>query len=96
MAWHPEYKTSIGDFSVPILFYHPGNPELKGMDSFVVQQMDIMPSILHYLNFDGSYRVSGAVDAQIAAASGLDVFAGALNARHVDSDLVFEMNGKWY
>ncbi len=54
-AWHPEYLTSIGNFSVPMLFYHPGNPYLKGMDSTVVQQMDIMPTIMHYLNYDGKY-----------------------------------------
>ena len=58
-AWHPEYKTSIGDFSIPILFYHPGNPELKGMDSTVIQQMDIMPTVMHYLNFDGNYMSFG-------------------------------------
>ncbi|MFN8254419.1 MAG: sulfatase-like hydrolase/transferase [Bacteroidales bacterium] len=54
-AWHDVYKTTIGDFSVPLLFYQPGNPDLKGADSTVVQQMDIMPTILHYLNYDGPY-----------------------------------------
>ncbi|MDF1549359.1 MAG: sulfatase-like hydrolase/transferase, partial [Bacteroidales bacterium] len=54
-AWHPEYKTSIGDFAVPILFYHPGGNDLKGMDSTVVQQMDILPTIMHYLHYDGGY-----------------------------------------
>ena len=54
-AYHPEYLTPIGNFSVPLVFYHPGNPELKGMDSTVVQQMDILPSIMHYLNYDGEY-----------------------------------------
>jgi len=61
-AWHPEYKTSIGDFSVPILFYHPGGTDLKGMDSTVVQQMDIMPTVMHYLHYDGPY-VSFGVNA---------------------------------
>ncbi len=61
-AWHPEYKTSIGDFSVPILFYHPGGDDLKGMDSTVVQQMDIMPTVMHYLHYDGPY-VSFGVNA---------------------------------
>jgi len=61
-AYHPEYLTSIGNFSVPMVFYHPGNPEFKGMDSTVVQQMDILPTILHYLNYDGEY-VSFGVNA---------------------------------
>lgn len=60
-AWHPEYKTSIGDFSVPILFYHPGNKDLRGIDSTVAQQMDIMPTVLNYLNYDKEY-VSFGID----------------------------------
>ena len=58
-AWHPEYKTSIGDFSVPILFYHPGNSELKGTDSIVAQQMDIMPTVLEYHDYDSDYLSFG-------------------------------------
>lgn len=54
-AYHDVYKTSIGDFSIPLLFYHPGNPDFKGNDSTIAQQMDILPTILHYLNYDGAY-----------------------------------------
>ncbi len=59
-AWHPEYKTFIGDFSIPILFYEPNNKNFKGMDSTVVaQQMDIMPSVLSHLNYDGDFIAFG-------------------------------------
>jgi len=58
-AWHDEYKTSIGDFSVPIVLYHPGNPELKGTDSTIVQQMDILPTIMGYLNYDKKFMAYG-------------------------------------
>jgi phosphoglycerol transferase MdoB-like AlkP superfamily enzyme len=58
-AWHPEYKTSIGDFSVPVLFYHPDNEDFRGMDSVVAQQMDIMPTVLNYLNYDKEYFAFG-------------------------------------
>lgn len=54
-AWHPEYKTSIGNFSIPIIIYQPSNDSLRGFDSTVVQQMDIMPTILNYLNFDEDF-----------------------------------------
>ncbi len=37
-AWHPEYKTFIGDFSIPILFYLPENKGFKGIDSTIVAQ----------------------------------------------------------
>ena len=58
-AWHAEYKTAIGDFSIPIILYHPGNPELKGMDSTTVQQMDILPTIMSYLNYDKKFLAFG-------------------------------------
>ncbi len=60
IASHPEYKTSIGGFSVPILFYLPNDKNFKGMDSTIVaQQMDIMPSILGYLNYDHDFIAFG-------------------------------------
>ena len=56
---HDEYFTNIGRYSVPILFYHPDS-NLKGIvDSIPVQQTDIMPSILSYLNFDKPYFAYG-------------------------------------
>ena len=49
----PEYRTSVGNTSIPIIFYHPGDPLLPKIDSSVVQQTDIMPSVLSYLNYSG-------------------------------------------
>lgn len=43
-------KTNIGKFSIPILFLDPSNPELVGVSEKNFQQIDIMPSILDYLN----------------------------------------------
>ena len=52
---HDEYFTGLGRYSIPILFYHPGS-DLKGLvDSIPVQQTDIMPSVLGYLNYDKPY-----------------------------------------
>ncbi|HNW51708.1 MAG TPA: sulfatase-like hydrolase/transferase [Prolixibacteraceae bacterium] len=48
---HEKYKSSIGSFSVPVIFYQPGNP-IVGHDSSLVQQIDIFPSILGLLNYD--------------------------------------------
>jgi arylsulfatase A-like enzyme len=49
----PEYRTSVGNTSVPVIFYHPGGNLLPKIDSSVVQQTDIMPSVLSYLNYSG-------------------------------------------
>ncbi|MDR1762887.1 MAG: LTA synthase family protein [Dysgonamonadaceae bacterium] len=56
---HDEYRTDLGSYSVPVLFYLPGG-DLKGLvDSVPVQQIDIMPSILSILNYDKPYFAFG-------------------------------------
>lgn len=50
----PEYKTTPGAFSVPIVFYYPGG-ELKGHSNKLIQQLDIAPTVLNYLNYDQPY-----------------------------------------
>ncbi|GHT45759.1 sulfatase [Bacteroidia bacterium] len=57
-ATHEEYFTDANLYAVPILFYHPGS-NLKGMEKMPVQQMDIMPSILSYMNYDKPYFAFG-------------------------------------
>ena len=47
MNEHPEYVTDLGAYKVPILFYAPGLPELKGRNTeMIVEQIDIMPTVL--------------------------------------------------
>lgn len=59
-AYYPEYQTAVGNFSIPILFYAPGDSTMAGRDSSVlVQQIDIMPSVLGYLNYDKPYFAFG-------------------------------------
>jgi phosphoglycerol transferase MdoB-like AlkP superfamily enzyme len=52
-AYHPFYKTRLGMFAIPIIFYQPADSTLIGFDSTVCQQIDIMPSVLEYLNYNG-------------------------------------------
>lgn len=57
---YPTYLTDLGYYSVPIIFYAPGMPELRGMDrSKVVNQIDIMPTILGILGYDRPYKAFG-------------------------------------
>jgi phosphoglycerol transferase MdoB-like AlkP superfamily enzyme len=44
------YKTNIGKFRIPILFFDPSNPKFIGINEKNFQQVDIMPSIVDYLN----------------------------------------------
>lgn len=45
-----KYKTNIGKFMIPIFFFDPSNPAFRGTSEKNFQQIDILPSILDYLN----------------------------------------------
>jgi phosphoglycerol transferase MdoB-like AlkP superfamily enzyme len=56
---YPESHTAIGTFSIPIIFYDPSG-ELQGFEEQqTAQQIDIMPTILSYLNYDKPYFAFG-------------------------------------
>ena len=56
----PEYVTDLGYYSVPIAIYAPGMPELCGYDTTkVVDQIDIMPTVLGLLHYDLPYVAFG-------------------------------------
>ena len=56
----PFYRTSLGHFCVPIILYAPGDPSLHGYDTEkVVEQSDIMPTVLNYLHYDQPYIAFG-------------------------------------
>ena len=47
-----KYKTTVGKFRIPILFFDPSNPSMVGKKIKNLQQIDVMPSILEYLNIE--------------------------------------------
>ncbi len=49
------YQNRIGDYAIPILYYHPGNPDLRRTDNRLTQHIDIMPSVLDYIDIDDSF-----------------------------------------
>ncbi len=58
--WHDKYKTFTGSFEIPIIFYQHNNPDLQGLDTtHVMQQIDVMPTLLNYLNYDEDYIAFG-------------------------------------
>lgn len=59
-AYQPEYQNAWGDIAIPVLLYHPGDSTLRGVDSSgVIQQIDIMPSVLSYLHYDKPFFAFG-------------------------------------
>ncbi len=56
---HKQYITSTGLFSIPIIFHQP-NSGLVGIDSTLVQQIDIFPTVMGYLKYDAPYFAFGS------------------------------------
>ena len=56
----PFYCTTLGNYCVPIILYAPGDPSLQGYDQErIVEQIDIMPTVLSYLHYDLPYIAFG-------------------------------------
>ncbi len=53
-----EYKTNIGAFKVPVIFFKPDG-SLKGVVDDLAQQIDILPTVLGFLNYDKPYFAFG-------------------------------------
>ena len=53
-----EYKTNLGAFRVPVIFYRPDG-SLKGVKDGIAQQIDIMPSVLGYLDYGKPFLAFG-------------------------------------
>ena len=53
-----EYKTAVNYFAAPLIFYK-GDGSLIGKDDSLAQQIDIMPSVLGYLNYPKPYVAFG-------------------------------------
>ncbi len=56
---HKEFQNNFGSYSVPIIFYKPGS-DLRGMKNRIAEQIDIMPTVLSYLNYDEEYIAFGS------------------------------------
>ena len=57
-AWHPVSRTSVGRYSIPIVFYSE-NEKWQALKDDVVQQIDIMPSVMEYLGYDKEFFAFG-------------------------------------
>lgn len=53
-----EFQNNYGSYCIPIIFYKH-NSDLQGIKKRIAQQIDIMPSVLSYLGYDGEYVAFG-------------------------------------
>ena len=54
-----EYKTDLGGFCSPVIFYDPSGEMGSGMVDAIAQQTDIMPTVLGHLGYDQPYLSFG-------------------------------------
>ena len=59
MRNRPESLNSLGNFKVPIFFFHPTDSTWHGHRKGIIQQIDIMPTILHHVGYQGPYFAFG-------------------------------------
>lgn len=55
---YQEYNSAWGYYSVPLFFYKPGS-DWSSFSQEIIQQIDIMPTVLGYLNYDKAYVAFG-------------------------------------
>lgn len=55
---HPEFQNNFGSYCVPVILFKPGS-NMKGIKPRIAQQIDIMPTVLNFLNFDEEYIAFG-------------------------------------
>ncbi len=52
-------RTALNVFEIPLFFYHPSDDNLQGVSEHLAQQLDVVPTILDYLNYDKKYMSFG-------------------------------------
>ncbi|MBA7520254.1 Phosphoglycerol transferase I [subsurface metagenome] len=52
LASLPYYRNKVGQYAVPIFFFHPSDSSLIGTYQTLIQHCDILPSVMSYLNYD--------------------------------------------
>ncbi len=53
------HKSILDKYAIPIIFFDPLNSSLKGTSDKNIQQIDILPSVLNYLNYNESFNSYG-------------------------------------
>jgi len=57
-AYYPYYNKNIGMFAIPIIFYDPDSV-MNSINPEIAQQIDILPSIMEYLNYNYDFITFG-------------------------------------
>jgi len=55
----PYYRSGVGQYAIPFLFLFPGESYTGEIRNQVVQQTDILPTVMNYLGYDRDYIAFG-------------------------------------
>jgi hypothetical protein len=55
----PYYVNSVGNNAIPLLYFMPTDSTLKGRNPEITSQIDILPSVMDYLNYPSNYFAFG-------------------------------------
>ncbi|MBI1289279.1 MAG: sulfatase-like hydrolase/transferase [Flavobacteriales bacterium] len=59
LSEHEQYQTKLGSLRIPIIFYQPSDSTFSGRFHQVVQQADIMPTVLRMLGYEKPFFAFG-------------------------------------
>jgi len=59
LSEHPYYQSRTGSLRIPIIMLHGGQPEFRGIDPRLMQQADILPSVLDLLGYEKPFFALG-------------------------------------
>ena len=93
----PFYCTTLGNYCVPIILYAPGDESLHGYDEErVVEQIDIMPTVLGYLHYDQPYLAFGhdMLNETVDESFALHWLPESSSYEYVWGDYALEFDGK--
>ena len=93
----PFYTTTLGTYCVPIILYAPGDSTLRGYDcQRVVEQADIMPTVLTYLHYDRPYLAFGKdmLQRPVEDSYALHWVASSNGYEYVKGDYALEFDGE--
>jgi len=93
-ASHDVYKTDLGLYSIPIIFYTPDGTLAPAVrDDIIVQQTDITPTVLHLVGYSKPYLAFGD---DVLSASPAGTWAFNYNAgvyQLIQGDLLLQFDG---
>ena len=92
---HDVYKTDLGLYSIPIIFYAPDGSIHPGMrEDLIAQQTDITPTLLHLLGYNRPYLAFGD---DLLSADPSQTWAFSYNAgiyQLVQGELMLQFDGE--